>query len=835
MISLSERFFRQAKRLIPDLAALFFLLLLVAFFFWRLWAPNPEDRLRFPRGDFTDQYYPLRHFVAASYAEGQMPFWNPYIFGGQPGLADPQAAAFYPPALLNALFWGAEFPIEALEAEVVAHIALAAWGAYLFVRLALGLGLMPALLAAIIFAFGGYLPGFPIQQVTIIETLAWLPWLLLTLHHAAALPQSLPTLRGKSSPPPLREGERAMGGGGETATSAKGREGERAKGRKGERAMTVAPSPPRRRGGRLISAALASLVLGCALLAGHPQSALYVAYVSGFYVLFLLISARPAPRDWLSSILPLLLPFVLGVGLAAMQLLPTLAFIEESSREELNYEFVQRGLQWKELLDIFLPKVLDSTPLYVGILPLLLALYALMSKQSLSNRGEEGGQRRFWGAVALISLLLALGGSSPFFDLLYLGLPYLDSVRSQERVLILWNWSIALLAAWGIAALLDMGQDKAERARLRLYVRKLANFIPLLFLPLLAIWWLQALEFAQFSLNLEVFTSFFSRYAFFTFIFLLAWGLLAWYSRRLGNYSWGKALSGMLLLALVVLDLFSITRASHFGERADRYVIRDNEVVETLQTLLANNPARVGIVGKARPRDNDGMYWRFPLLSGNEPLRLERTENFMESVSGWRQFQLLSARYVVADSDLSIGQADAFELLASATSRPESYLLGVRPPMPYAWVVTQMEEPDDRKAAYKRLNEDSFDPYMIALRREAPLELATESTSVSVTVLKRAAGFAEVHVANPSNGLVLLIFAEPYVSDWLVLLDGTARRKLAVNEFNLSITVPAGEHTITLQYDPSGWQEGLRISGVSLLSVLIMLGVGLWRLVIGDW
>jgi len=352
----------------------------------------------------------------------------------------------------------------------------------------------------------------------------------------------------------------------------------------------------------------------------------------------------------------------------------------------------------------------------------------------------------------------------------------------------------------------------------------------------LAIWWLQALEFAQFSLNLEVFTSFFSRYSFFTFIFLLAWGLLAWYSRTLGNYSWGKTLSGMLLIALVVLDLFSITRASHFGERADRYVIRDNEVVETLQTLLANNPARVGIVGKPRPRDNDGMYWRFPLLSGNEPLRLERTENFMERVSGWRQFQLLSAPYVVADTDLSIGQPDAFELLASASSSPESYLLGVRPPMPYAWAVTQMEESDDRKAAYKRLNEDSFDPYMIALRREAPLELTTEETSVSVTVLKRAAGFAEVHVANPSNGSVLLIFAEPYLSDWLVLLDGTARRKLAVNEFNLSITVPAGEHTISINYEPSGWQEGLSISGVSLLIVLMMLGVGLWqRLVIGDW
>ncbi|HEX8681349.1 MAG TPA: hypothetical protein VF707_03480, partial [Ardenticatenaceae bacterium] len=80
-----------------DAAAAILLLALVAFFFWRVWAPNPADRASFPIGDFTEQYYPLRRFVASSLAEGRLPFWNPYIYGGQPGLADPQAAALYPP------------------------------------------------------------------------------------------------------------------------------------------------------------------------------------------------------------------------------------------------------------------------------------------------------------------------------------------------------------------------------------------------------------------------------------------------------------------------------------------------------------------------------------------------------------------------------------------------------------------------------------------------------------------------------------------------------------------------------------------------------------------
>ncbi|MDQ4077232.1 MAG: hypothetical protein M3220_13410, partial [Chloroflexota bacterium] len=216
------------RRFAVDVGAVALLLLLVALFFWRLWAPNPADRVAFPVGDFTDQYYPLRRFVAASLADGHLPFWNPYIFGGQPGLADPQAAVLYPPALLNALFWGANFPLIALELEAVAHIALAAVGAYLFVRYALALDPLSSLAGAAVFGFGGYLTGFPLEQITILETSAWLPWLLLAIHHAV-------------------------------------------------QARLVHE--------RVRWSAVGALLLGMALLAGHPQSALYLLYVSVAYAI----------------------------------------------------------------------------------------------------------------------------------------------------------------------------------------------------------------------------------------------------------------------------------------------------------------------------------------------------------------------------------------------------------------------------------------------------------------------------------------------------------------------------------------------------------------------
>jgi hypothetical protein len=41
-------------------------------------------------------FYPYRDFVASALREGRIAFWNPYLFGGAPMLANQQAAVLYP-------------------------------------------------------------------------------------------------------------------------------------------------------------------------------------------------------------------------------------------------------------------------------------------------------------------------------------------------------------------------------------------------------------------------------------------------------------------------------------------------------------------------------------------------------------------------------------------------------------------------------------------------------------------------------------------------------------------------------------------------------------------
>jgi hypothetical protein len=60
--------------------------------------------------DAKAHFLPQIQFLARSLAEGQSPFWAPYVFSGHPQVADPQSMIFAPPFLALAVINGAPSP-----------------------------------------------------------------------------------------------------------------------------------------------------------------------------------------------------------------------------------------------------------------------------------------------------------------------------------------------------------------------------------------------------------------------------------------------------------------------------------------------------------------------------------------------------------------------------------------------------------------------------------------------------------------------------------------------------------------------------------------------------
>lgn len=108
--------------------------------------------------DAVSLYYPFKSLAADFEKKGQLPLWNPYMFGGYPLLANVQAGLFFPTMIFYLLF---SSPI-AWTLQVISQPLFASFFMYLLLR-HFKLSLLPSIFGSIIYGFGG-------------STILWIQW-----------------------------------------------------------------------------------------------------------------------------------------------------------------------------------------------------------------------------------------------------------------------------------------------------------------------------------------------------------------------------------------------------------------------------------------------------------------------------------------------------------------------------------------------------------------------------------------------------------------------------------------------------------------------------------
>jgi hypothetical protein len=299
----------------------------------------------------------------------------------------------------------------ALNIFVLGHFVLAAIGAYAFAR-RMKVYRAAAMCSGLVYSLGGFLVAH-LNHVNIVACAAWLPWLFLVTDRL---------LSGDASPDHTR------------------------------------------------SAVLLALLVGLEFLAGHPQIALLSLLAVVAYALYLVLTLKPHARLLILFVVSLLL----GVAVAAAQLLPTYELTQLSGRSEgLDPTFFTSfslhplylaNLLWPFLLGNPYPNASVELVAYLGWLPLLLALSAPFVARQRSE-GALGSVRRTWffAALALLALLLALGRWNPAYMAL-LRVPVFRLFRVPARYLYLFSFSTAVLAGLGLDALLSRVRGHVDAA-----------------------------------------------------------------------------------------------------------------------------------------------------------------------------------------------------------------------------------------------------------------------------------------------------------------------------------------------------------------------------------
>lgn len=215
-----------------------------------------------------------------------------------------------------------------------------------------------------------------------------------------------------------------------------------------------------RRGGGAGWFALTCFAVTCSLLAGHSQIFFYSLTLAGIYVL---VMGWRAPAGRWRYYLLAALAVLLGVGLAAIQLVPTAELARLSVRAELSFtDFITFSIPRRQLLMLIYPVLFAGIPSwgptayfgewnitelasYVGLLPLMLAGVGLFAS------GRRGFSI-FWLCTGTLALLLATGEATPLARLVY-RLPVLGLFRAQARHVIELALAVSVLAGMGVKSL----------------------------------------------------------------------------------------------------------------------------------------------------------------------------------------------------------------------------------------------------------------------------------------------------------------------------------------------------------------------------------------------
>ncbi len=567
--------------------------------------------------------------------------------------------------------------------------------------------------------------------------------------------------------------------------------------------------------GKMRWAAVAGVLLALVFLGGHPQVGTYVVIALAAWGG---VHARSGTRNGpgLGRLLGLFtLTLVTALGLAALQLVPTAELSRVSARHGVGEAFLfEDALPPSHLLTLLLPlafqdtggwRSVDEFHAYMGVAPLLLAGAALI-------RGR--GPRIMTAAILLVlAIPLALGLYRPLLG----WIPGLEFFRVPARALLLFDFSVALLAGFGV----DVVTRPERRASWRAFVLT-GLLLSITVWAVLSVW---RLSFPALSPTLA------RQVARFVLFFSASAVIMMVPLRHLGR-TW----PALLLLGVLAVDQLSFPRTVMWSRTPAEGFWQETPVITRLRS--DSGLFRVWIeetlYGRGRVREaNVGLVHRIQTTDLYSSLELLRPRRFLDEFEGRllrfpHLLDLMNVKYVVTSSDPRIplpnsrGEAEArYEQLA-----PTLWLN--RSALPRAFVVGEAEVVRDEAQLLQRL--ETFDPRRrvliersrrgcSSLEGQRPVH-SSEIGVVRIVEYSSTRIQLETELRQPGA----LVVTDTHYPGWTVRVNGTWAPLLRANFLFRAVCLPPGRHQVEMRYEPRAFWAGLIIS----LGTLGGLGAGGW-------
>jgi hypothetical protein len=691
------------------------------------------------------------------------PLWNPFEGLGRPFAADIQTAVFYPPSwLLHSLPAPLGFNLS-----IVTHHLIAALGAFALLRRR-GLDAIPALLGALLFAYGGVFVSLD-NLVSALRSAAWLPWAALTFDLWC---------------------ERK----------------------------------------RFLELGIFSMTLALMLLGAMPEFVI-IADGLLLALAFDRRLCRQGPTLG-RALAGLLGANVMAFGLSAVVLVPFAESVLGSRRStglEVE-EVLKHSLQPLGVLLFVLPRRflaadggLHLTPgVWESLLsrvPWLLTLYLGVGLPFLTSavRGLPHRRRRGWVLLAAALIGLALGANVPGAAWIVERVPVMQAVRYPEKLL------LGVHALLAVACAVGLQWSLARPARLRTVAALAAGIAAALGLFAALTAWAgqpyasdlfqvdllrQALAFSAAAL-LAVLGARLPRRVGAAFLVMVALDLFRVNARLLPAVPWDEVVAEPRALAIMEhgekapLRIFSDSEGG-VRVRGHRENLEQERELLLLQAPSIHGVANLNIEAPVHAGDHDRLR---SMIKALPPERLSGVLGF------------LNVRYVTSPRPLAFPDL----LRIRDSSGPfDPFVFENTRSVPRAYVPERLVAVQDADAAIEHLRASDDPAHEVAVEATSVPEGIPGVMSGSVHIERYAPDRIDILARMETAGLVVL--GDAFDRGWRAWLNGRETRIVRVNYFVRGVFVVPGEQRVVFRYRPSSHRLGLFVTAATL----VLLVAGAW-------
>ena len=721
--------------------------------------------------------YSFRLYGAEMFRQtGSIPQWNPYLFGGLPFIAAMHGDIFYPTAWLR---WF--LPMDtAMNLAFAVHLVLAGFAMYLLLR-ALRAGWVAALVGGLAYELSGIVaslvkPGH--DGKLFVSALAPLAFLAL-----------LRAVRDR----------------------------------------------------RPAGYALLAAVVGLGLLSPHYQMTYYLLVAAGLWTLYLVFFApdRPQQVRWPVVLGLALGAVVLGVALSAVQALPFLSYIPFSPRGQgggsggWDYA-VSYSMPPEELFTTILPQFNGILESYWGRNFFKLHteyLGAVVVALAALGVGDRSRTRliRALGVIALLFLLVALGGHSPFYSLWYEVMPMMKKVRAPGMAFFLVALPVAVYAGFGAERLLR------REVSLKALAIPMAVLGGIGLLGVIGVLESVATLFAspQQAPKLAANAAELRRGALRLLLMVALSGGVFWaiWAGKLRHYAAAAALG-----TVVVADLWSIDRNFFDFKPPASELFADDAITAKLRQ--ESKPFRVLDVG-VYPGSVLMAYSVQSVLGyhGNE---LRYYDDLLGGKNVWRNLgnpnlhDLLAVRYLLLPDSQAV---PGFHPISgpTPTRHGSTGILYQRDTLPdYVRVVPAAAKLPEEQVVPTVIDQRFPRNDVVLLSDTASVSPepirsgAPDTTAVRAALTEWKPGSMRIALAGSDSRPRYLLVSETWYKDWHARVDGTPTPVHRGNHALMTIVIPPGAKDVTLDFDSPEYAQG---KVISLLALLAIAGLYGWTLV----